>query len=376
MFIFASQPRAQNFCDLSPTGQITRPAPGARCNSPPHNPISSNFGKRNIPNGSTWHRGTDFCTPCGVEIAGPPPGCVNAEGGTTTSLRNGYGYTARFDCGNGIQIQYAHLQSANSYNPRSNLITTGGTGSGGKKVFGCHLDYVLTIDGKAVDAQCATGTSDGNYIYGNSSTRHNQQCPNNGKANLCDDATRQALRDHADRVFSGSDGQQNYDVTNGSTSSGGTSTNPDNVGTVDTGPSTYVFLGTGTVGGGGPDVDEDVPDTDVGNDPEEEEDDPDDPADEYDQETSTPRCENSTCITTKMISTANNDEVDWKKVEANTDIIEPPKEGEESECIDPRPTGFDVRKQIPGDRITYEDAFCTQQGCTYVREGDEGKCVK
>lgn len=363
MFIIAGQTHAQNFCDQNPNGQIPRPAAG--------HPLTSNFGERNIPNGSRWHRGTDYGAPCGTKIDGPPAGCVNAQGGSTTSLRNGYGYSARFDCGNGIQIQYAHLASGSSYNPQSNQITVDGTGTGGARKFGCHLDYIVTIDGKAVDAQCATGDSQGAYGYGNSSTRHGQKCPNSGPANLCDDATRQALRDHADRVFAGSGGKHNYDVTNGTTSGGGD--NPTNVGTTETEDATFVFLGTGDITSGGGDGDESVPDTDVGNDPEEEEDAPDDPADEYDQETSTPRCENSTCITTKMISTANNDEVDWKRMKANCNIIEPP---EEDECIDPRPTGFDAKRQKPGELISYEDGFCTQQGCTYVIEGGKGKCVK
>jgi len=206
IFLIGLPAQAQTLCDDN-AGFIPRPAPTFG--------ISSNMGPRNtgIAGASKNHRGTDYNLPgsadCGTQIPGPPAGCVKSG---ETNSNSGYGNTLKFDCGNGIKIQYAHLQTTD-YNPSTNLITVGGSGVGS----GCHLDYILTLDGKAVDAQCATGNLREEYSYGGSSTKHGQKCPFAAEVNLCDASVKQKLQEHSDAVFNGS-GANDYEVKDGTTS--------------------------------------------------------------------------------------------------------------------------------------------------------------
>ena len=187
---------AQSLCE-SGQGYLNRPAEGYG--------ITSNMGPRNCAGCSRNHPGTDYATPCGTQIAGPPPGCVQSgsRDGISDSAAGSYGNYLQFDCGTNtageqISIQYAHLSNAN-YNASTNLITTGQSGSGG-----CHLDYIVTIDSQTIDAQCSTGSVEsGVYSYGNSSTRHNVACPVIGQPNLCDPAVTTQLVEHGRQARGG-----------------------------------------------------------------------------------------------------------------------------------------------------------------------------
>lgn len=348
--------QAQTLCDNN-AGFIPRPAPTFG--------ISSNMGPRNtgIPGASRNHRGTDYNLPgsadCGKQIPGPPAGCVKSG---ETNSNSGYGNTLKFDCGNGIKIQYAHLQTTD-YNPNTNLITVGGSGVGS----GCHLDYILTLDGKAVDAQCATGSLREEYSYGGSSTKHGQQCPFAEGVNLCDDGVKQKLKEHSDAVFNGS-GANNYEVKDGTTSPPGSPP-----GSEEADPSAPVIINQGTQGldgtGGvtppiGP-IEEPQPD------PEEEDPEVPDPEDKYDPKASTPRCDNSTCITQDHIDNAKHKHVTDSKADPHWGLLSP-----YCPCKQPTETGANVFRQKPGDYDEYLDAFCTNQGCSYIKDsgGGIGKC--
>ena len=323
------------------------------------------MGKRNIKGCSACsknHKGTDYGTPCGTKLKGPPPGCKFIG----MAQRGGYGHTASFDCGNGVKLQYAHLQSANSYDPATNTITTGSSGVG----TACHLDYVMTIDGQVVDAQCATGNaSKERYIYGNSSTKHGKMCPHAGKQNLCDPAVREALKNHSKDVWGGS--PPSYDVKSGSTS-GGPSTQE---GGTDQGTPVIVDNSNQSPKDPEPPIEEPGPP------PEEEKKDPTNPESPFNPEASKPRCDNSTCITDPMIENAKHKRVDDDKVKSHLEFILPPGTSPaEGECKDPHQTGATVHRQTAeggyGQLKKYLDAFCTNQGCTYVNEGKSGigKC--
>jgi len=356
---------AQSFCQDNPNGIIEAPGTTSQ--------VTSNMGARNLSYGNNTHRGTDYGFGCGTSIKGPPQGCVNVNGGSSTpgiDAAGHFGYKAQFDCGNGIMLQYAHLNSANAYSPESNTITTGDTGSGG-----CHLDYIMTINNKVVDAQCATTHANpgGEYKYGNSSKKHNVQCPFDSAPNLCDNSVRQALEDHATQVFAQTEKpeNQNYTIGDGSTGSG---TTDSNIAENDTQPGEIVTQGTlgldpkTTTSTGDP-----VPDPDPQPDPEEAEDPAPDPNDPYQQEASTLRCDNSTCITAGMIDTAAHNKTDDDKITANNDVYLLPKY---SECKQPSFTNFQVYRQVPGKLEDYKAGFCAQQGCSYVRDGESGSCVK
>ncbi len=103
------------------------------------------------------------------------------------------------------------------------------------------------------------------------------------------------------------------------------------------------------------------------------------PAKEYTQQASQPVCNNSTCITAEMISTAKNEKVSWTEIITHLDKTEP------GACILPHTSGHTAYKQasLKESRVIisgledYDDAFCTQQGCSYVKTGAGlGKCVQ
>jgi murein DD-endopeptidase MepM/ murein hydrolase activator NlpD len=321
--------------------------------------ITSNMGKRNIAGCAACsknHKGTDYGTPCGTKLKGPPKECKFMG----MAQRGGYGHTASFDCGNGVKIQYAHLQSANSYDPSTNTITTGSSGVG----TACHLDYVMTIDGQVVDAQCATGNASTEvYYYGKSSTKHGQKCPIKGEINLCDPETREALKNHSKKVWSGS--PPGYDIKNGTTT-GGPGGGEQEGGTENTAATPDGQENENP-------QDEEPPIEEPQPPPEETPIDPADPESPYNPEASKPRCDNSTCITQPMIENAKHKRVDEDKAKSHNNLILPPKEGE---CPEPHKTGVMVHRQTLegeyGKLKEYIDAFCTNQGCTYVNEEREG----
>lgn len=331
-------------------------------------PVTSNMGYRDtgIQGASKWHKGTDYATGCGTRIAGPPPGCQKL-GGDATGTRGGYGHVATFDCGNNnagqkIMIQYAHLQGANSYNANSNTITTGNSGVGG-----CHLDYIMTVGGKTVDAQCATGVVTSTYSYGNSSRKSGPLCPQSGQVNICDSAFGEQLRQHSDEKFSGSGGRNGYDIANGSTTGGGGGGGADSGNSVgdgfDAGDPVSVFQGTQNLPGGnapitprgpieelGPGVNV-LPEPDIG------------PEEEFNPAMLQPRCESSTCISQDHIDNAKHVNVADDKMQSYHDQILPPKDGN---CAAPKETGVTAYRQVVGRFEKNPDAFCLNQGCVKV----------
>lgn len=347
---------AQTLCDGDGGGFVERPAATF--------PISSNMGHRDtkIKDASKIHRGTDYATPCGTKISGPPRSCVQ----TGRNKVNGYGNVTQFNCGNGIKIQYAHL-STNPYNAATNLITTENSGTGG-----CHLDYMITLDGKVVDAQCATGTVTSNFSYGQSSVKHGVKCPFKGPINLCDAGVKSALKDHASKIFNGSN-KSDYNIGDGPTSPSGDDTeHADDHHDDEEHPATILDQGTfgkdgtGGVTPSGSTVEEHQQDP--------EEDEPDTPkeGDKYDPSASTPVCTNSTCITEDTINNAHHKHVKDDKVKSHLKylILKP---GEK--CKQPKPTGIIVKRQEIGKIREYMDAFCTNQGCSYVNTGTGlGEC--
>lgn len=311
--------------------------------------------KKRMPEASLMHRGTDYDTNC-KPISGPPTSrCVKVFGGT----KGGYGNVLQFDCGDGIKLQYAHLASSN-YNATSNVISTGDTGVGS-----CHLDYIMTIDGKVVDAQCSTGSVGPQYTYGEGSDHHNEKCPHKGPVNLCDPTVKQELKDHAAKIFKGSD-KANYVIGDGSTSP----ITQDKDHEAHAGPGTVVFQGTGGKDGTGGVTPKDNPIEEKGKDPEEEEPEEPEPAEEYDPKASTPICDNSTCITQDTIDNAKHLRVKDDKVKTHLEYLTA-----EGKCKDPIETGITVLRQKPGKIVEYPDAFCTNVGCSYQNKGSgKGKC--
>jgi hypothetical protein len=92
------------------------------------------------------------------------------------------------------------LSGPNAYSQSTNTFTTGNSGAGG-----CHLDYIIAVDGVPIDAQCATGTpAPGGYKYGKSSDHHGAACPITGQpVNLCDGENLDALLDQVDKARNG-----------------------------------------------------------------------------------------------------------------------------------------------------------------------------
>lgn len=366
-------------CFIAPSAALAQPSPtdGTACfldnpstdvNGKTYG-ISSNTGYRTLcktGKGSCNHKGTDYKTPCGTTIKGPPPGCKYI--GSGGNAKTGYGYWASFDCGNGVKVKYNHLQTPN-YNQANNTLVTGKTGKG----TGCHLDYIITIDGKVVDAQCATGnakTGRAGYTYGASSRQHGSFCPINGKPNLCDPNVRQQLKDQSDKAWGGK--APGYDVKSGKT------TNPPSGGG-DTGDTEGEDTGTPDYPSPEPEPPEDPgPIEEPQPPPEETPIDPGDPDSPFNPEASKPRCDNSTCITDPMIENAKHRRVDEDDVKSHLEWILPPGEKPaEDECKDAHETGITVHKQVGGpgggQLKEYVDAFCTNQGCSYVNEKKEGK---
>ncbi len=317
-----------------------------------------------IAGASKWHKGTDYATGCGTSIAGPPSGCQKI-GGNATGTRGGYGHVATFNCGKNnagqdIMIQYAHLQGANSYNANSNTITTGNSGVGG-----CHLDYIMTIGGKTVDAQCATGNVGGTYDYGNSSRKSGPTCPQSGSVNICDSAFGEQLRQHSDEKFSGSGGRNGYDIANGQTTSGGggADSGTQNSEGFDAGDPISIFQGTQNLPGGDPIVPPRGPIEEPGPAPNTLAEPNVGPEEAFTPEALQPRCATSTCISQDHIDNAKHKNVADDKMLSYHDQILPPKSGN---CPVPKETGVTAYRQAVGKYEKKPDTFCLNQGCVKV----------
>jgi hypothetical protein len=258
-------------------------------------------------------------------------------------------------------IQYAHLQGGNAYNAATNQITTGNSGVGG-----CHLDYIITIDGKVVDAQCATGNVTGAYSYGNSSRKSGPQCPQSGNVNICDPAFGDALRNHSDEKFD-NNGRNNYDIENGTTSGGGSNTGSDPGGENQEGfdpAEESIVVNQGTVSGpisGTPGDREPLeePQRENGEEPQGE------AEAKLELEALKPRCESSTCISQDHINNAKHDNVKDDKVTSYVDLLIHTEECQETDL---KKSGVTVFRQIEGgyDPEYPDDAFCLRQGCAHV----------
>ncbi|HPF78731.1 MAG TPA: hypothetical protein PLF01_05485 [Alphaproteobacteria bacterium] len=245
-------------------------------------------------------------------------------------------------------------------------MTTGSTGVGGA----CHLDYIVTIDGKVVDAQCAVGQEHSNYTYGNSSVHHGAQCPAQGPINLCSPEVREALKKHANQILKGT-GKENFNIADGTTGGTGNPNDEHNHEEDETKPGTVVNQGTGDVDGTGgvpnppPVIEEPQPD------PEETDDPPPTPSEEYDSKSATPICDNSTCITQDTIDNAKHKRVEYDKADPHWDYLKA-----DGACKPPTKTGLTVFRQVVGAIKDYPDSFCTNQGCTYINSSSsgDGKC--
>ena len=334
--------------------------------------VSSNMGVRrtepsadgpHCPHCSPNHPGTDYAIPPGTPIPGPPPECVlsNGQGGGSTlpyqgsSSTSGYGYRAQFDCGTNsagqrIQIQYAHLQSANSYDPVANTLRTGDSGAGG-----AHLDYIITVDGTPIDAQCSSGTpSSSVYTYGASSVRHGAICPIEGQVNLCDPAATNALLEHANAARAGVTRGPNMNSTGG----GAPPAPPNGTTTVSNPVGTYTpNTTTGTVATDNP--------GEFGL----------TPIDGYDRDLDEIQppyvlppialsCNTSTCITADTVMNAGNIGniyAPFDQIETEFDLIT-----SDGTCLPPIQTGVQVRRQVQRGLFPYADRFCLNKGCSFV----------
>lgn len=112
--------------------------------------VSSEFGYRVDPlNGSqAFHEGLDIAYPTGTPI--------NAvSGGVVTSVvfsETGYGHHIRVDCGNGVQVLYAHcsdifVTKGQSIAAGQVIAEVGATG----RVTGAHLHLGVLVNGEEVN---------------------------------------------------------------------------------------------------------------------------------------------------------------------------------------------------------------------------------
>jgi len=347
--IMSQQASAQSLCEDG-KGYINTPDPA--------NNVSSNMGGRYIQqfedDGTRYsknHPGTDYALGCGSQIPGPPPGCA-LSGSTAISAdtQSGRGNQLFFDCGvndagQSIKLHYSHLQNAN-FNPTENLITTGNTGSGG-----CHLDFIMSVDGQTIDAQCSTGTVNTSvYQYGKSSTRHGATCPVSGQPNLCDSEVVNQLLDQGRRAREGTTNAPGVPDGPG----GGAAPAPPDGPTVAPPPGTPGFTGYDyetipNYGQGGQTgtYNRDVPPIRT----------------PYVPPPHRNLCDTPTCITQDTVSIADHDFVRFDNVETDLDLIT-----SEGTCLPPIETGVIVQRQIIGGLINYPDSFCLNKGCSYIEE--------
>jgi len=311
------------------------------------------------------HTGVDLNIPgqgdCGDPIA-LSDNCTDID----YSYRNGYGNVLRRDCGNGVEEWYAHL-SGHKDNAYVNVGTTGGS-------TGCHLHYEIRIDGSFVDPVCVWSYSDPNQYLssGEIAQDGNVTCPDlsglgtsyggtTGIPDLCNEQVRQALKDDAKAKLNG----------NASAGQAGEGKPPQtsNTTTPNLPPGTNVPSGYegGTDGLYTPPVVEYVDPPSTPSEPAK----PSEPAEASGI---------GTGITQEMIDTAKNEYVDNATDDPHLDYSKEP----EGDCEPPAKTGLITNRFFSAGRIgaigTYDDAFCTQQGCAYVNEnfastgGGEGEC--
>ena len=85
-----------------------------------------------------------------------------------------------------------------------------------------------------------------------------------------------------------------------------------------------------------------------------------------------PPCSNSKCISLDMVAVAHHQAGGQHAAVEFDDMPSYILELSHAEpCVDPRPSGVTVFKQIPGRTIEFPDTFCTNQGCTPHADGSE-----
>lgn len=146
--------------------------------------------------GARRHKGADVMMCQGVQVPlpsiamgpnmeGQPCRIIpNSEGNPIHNGQCGYGLYMRFDCGNNIEVRYAHL---NGYNGNTQLAINGRTGA--SWTTGSHVHWEIYIDGHAVEPTCAVGME-----------RDKIACRSTipgGGVNVCDPYIRNQLKEDA-----------------------------------------------------------------------------------------------------------------------------------------------------------------------------------
>lgn len=108
----------------------------------------------------------------------------------------GFGLYTRYDCGNGVEVMMAHIDSYNGTIPG---IMSGQTGNACGGQSGPHVHLEVFIDQQVVDPQCVFGLEKGLYHGrpqgpGNARTDQCKGVLQNGPLNLCDPGIRAALK--------------------------------------------------------------------------------------------------------------------------------------------------------------------------------------
>jgi murein DD-endopeptidase MepM/ murein hydrolase activator NlpD len=110
---------------------------------------------------SSYHRGIDFSTSCGNPI-------YAASGGTVSYVGwfGGFGYHVEINHGGGIVTTYSHIQSGgflvkygDQVGPGQKIARTGTTGTS----TGCHLHYMVYVNGSAIDPKPFMGNRGVNF---------------------------------------------------------------------------------------------------------------------------------------------------------------------------------------------------------------------
>lgn len=180
----------------------------------PNQEVFSPFGaNRSASRSVPYHAGVDVCMPVGTPVpiisgalsaadatAGNTIKChVIPWQGTNSPIHNnpgGFGLYTRYDCGNGVEVMMAHVDSYNGQLPG---IISGQTGNACGGASGPHVHLEVFIDQQVVDPQCVFGLTKGPYHgkpqgSGNARTAQCNGALANGPLNLCDPSIRQALK--------------------------------------------------------------------------------------------------------------------------------------------------------------------------------------
>jgi len=329
------------------------------------------------------HLGVDMNLPSGGDTDCGTPIALNDNCRDLHYQNRGtYGNVLYRDCGNGVTEVYAHLQKRD---PGVAYV-----GKTGHPEYKCHLHYEIRIDDVAVDPLCVWNHDDPNSLHVDDI---NVSCPDltggtsfggtTSVPNLCDEQVREALKQDAQNKLSGKAGAATPSGGNVADGSGGTGASGSGGGSGGAGgsgsgsgaggfdyegqsdsPGSFVPFGTNLLGSGGSG-------NLIG-------------GDSGDNLATPPPPATASGIgsgiTQEMIDTAKNEYVDNADEDPHLDYTLPP----EDDCQAPAMTGLVTNRRYGSGRIarieTYDDGFCTQQGCAFVNElfnisgGGEGEC--